>query len=962
MSIAYAIGQSPWCANCRALPRSTILGIVCVSALLGAAHSTLFAQGITTARIQGVVRASDGGDADGVRVTVVNASTAFTVRTEVRHGRFVADGLEVGGPYIVTLLGLGFYPKRYDGIVLSLGESRELHIVMQSVATTLDTVHAIPTSRWADVQQGPTTIIADPLLHDLPTLNRNVYDFVELSPQVSTKIGFAAGGMSGGGAGFRYNDFLLNGVSQRSVSGHVPPEFSGAESVPFDAVREYRIFVAPFDVRYGDFVGALVDAVTRSGTNQFEGSLFSYWRSDGLARRSADASSTPYDRRQSGFSLGGPLRRDRMHFFVAADLQRFSSPAPGPYLGQSVSSAQPVPVSASDVARLQQILSGYGLVAGSAGPVENKNPLSSLFARLDMALPERSSRAILWMNETQARSVNFSRSALAVFPLSSSAATQTTGVQSAALQLHTDFRRTGGGHNELLVSRYRAGSAAHSDVRQPVVVVEMPSTIGGAVSVVTGTPTQAQGASLDGQSIEVQDDVTLPLGAWHVLTVGLTAAQFRAARSGVTNAYGRWSFASLDSLAERVPESFTLDRDFGSGNVPVAGGQYALYAGDQWQPSERVSITTGMRVDLLTVSGHAPYNATVDSIFGRRTDVMPRRRAEFSPRLGFSWNLSASGRDRLRGGVGMFTVRPPVAWLHAPLYSYGVGIGTLSCGRLPSDLGPPPSFTPDYRAPPLGCANGANLTATPRGNVDLLDHGLRMAQTLRGALSYDRQLPWDLAGSVEALLTRTLADFAFANLNLSGPRAVDRNGRVLYGTIGAGGIGAPALRSNFSEVIDLENISQNHAAQLSAQLEKHFGQSIRAMASYTFSRVRDAETPLRVNTSGTDNWASRAVSGRQDDLRPGISLNDIPHRVVFVGTKRVPRRRWPTELSLYYVGESGSPFTYLAWGAVRGRGDLNADGSNTNDPIYIPRSALDTNEIRFAPFTRQVSGSGGAIR
>jgi hypothetical protein len=134
------------------------------------------------------------------------------------------------------------------------------------------------------------------------------------------------------------------------------------------------------------------------------------------------------------------------------------------------------------------------------------------------------------------------------------------------------------------------------------------------------------------------------------------------------------------------------------------------------------------------------------------------------------------------------------------------------------------------------------------------------------------------------------------------------------------------------------------------------------MASYTFSRVRDAETPLRVNTSGTDNWASRAVSGRQDDLRPGISLNDIPHRVVFVGTKRVPRRRWPTELSLYYVGESGSPFTYLAWGAVRGRGDLNADGSNTNDPIYIPRSALDTNEIRFAPFTRQVSGSGGAIR
>jgi hypothetical protein len=120
-----------------------------------------------------------------------------------------------------------------------------------------------------------------------------------------------------------------------------------------------------------------------------------------------------------------------------------------------------------------------------------------------------------------------------------------------------------------------------------------------------------------------------------------------------------------------------------------------------------------------------------------------------------------------------------------------------------------------------------------------------------------------------------------------------------------------------------------------------------AMASYTYSRVRDAQTPLRTGTPGLLNWSSRAVSGHHEDLSPEISLHDIPHRVVLAGTYQAPWKRWGTVFSFSYVGESGSPFTYLAWGARR-RGDLNADGSNLNDPIYVPRDAFDTNEIAFS--------------
>jgi hypothetical protein len=119
------------------------------------------------------------------------------------------------------------------------------------------------------------------------------------------------------------------------------------------------------------------------------------------------------------------------------------------------------------------------------------------------------------------------------------------------------------------------------------------------------------------------------------------------------------------------------------------------------------------------------------------------------------------------------------------------------------------------------------------------------------------------------------------------------------------------------------------------------------LGSYTYSRVRDVQTPLRVNFPGAVNWSSRAVSGRHENLDPEISLNDVPHRLVLAGTYRAPWDRWATEFSFTYVGESGSPFTYLSWGLAR-RGDLNADGSNANDPIYVPRDAFDPDEIVFS--------------
>jgi hypothetical protein len=148
----------------------------------------------------------------------------------------------------------------------------------------------------------------------LPTLDRNVFDFLPLAPQLSTKVGAGRTGLSAAGANIRFNNFLINGVDERAVNGNVSLGINGGKSVPLDAVKEYQLVIAPYDVRYGDFTGALINTVTRSGTNDMRGAAFTYWRSDRLAREDTTQS---YERLQTGFSLGGAIRRNRIHFFIA---------------------------------------------------------------------------------------------------------------------------------------------------------------------------------------------------------------------------------------------------------------------------------------------------------------------------------------------------------------------------------------------------------------------------------------------------------------------------------------------------------------------------------------------------------------------------------------------------------------------------------------------------------------------
>ncbi len=897
--------------------------------------ASLLLQAITTATIRGSVSPDDA------HITVVNEATGFAIDAQARRGRFIVQGLEIGGPYVVRVRRIGFKPHDREGVFLSLGQSLELDLRLPPLIAALDTVHVAARERAS----GTAATVSGALLQRLPSLNRDMYDFVRLAPQISTKVGLSSGGISGGGVNPRFNNYLIDGAPDRFPTGNSATAFAGGKSVPMDAVKEYQVLLAPFDVRFGDFAGALVNTITKAGTNAFHASAFAYRRSDGLARQNEATRNAPYERTQVGFSVSGPLIRDHLHFFVAPEMQRLTSPARGPFLGQALSVSPSVPVTNAEVASFASILRGYGLEAGSGGAATTGSPSTSIFARVDLALPSLSSRAVLIDNYQRTDVVQLSRAD--TFSLSSYRVTQAFVTHLTSLQVHSQIR--GRGYNALTLSFRGVSSENRPDVRQPIVLVSVPSSGDGIATLKAGSQEGAHGVFTRSGSITLTDNLTIAIGASQELVLGGQLELFRLNRGGVNNSYGTWTFSSLDSLAGGAPERFVIRKDFGSVGLHLDAAQYGLYAGHEWRPNERLSLTLGLRADAFALLDRAPYNPEVYALFRRRTDQMPEPRIHVSPRLGFSWDVVGTGRDQIRGGVGVFTGRYPPTWAYTAVFSYGSGIATLQCGGLPADLGPPPPFVANYRDAPSACANGRGIASAPHGDVDLLDRNLRMAQTARASLAYDRRLPWDVMVTAEAMLTRNISDFVFVNLNLKGPQGLDRRGRVMYGTVGPSGVASAALISDFAEVIDLRNVSTNHAVQMDARLEKRFSGAIGALASYTFTRVRDVQLPLRSGAStGIVNWSSgRAVAGYHDDLTSGMSTYDLPHRFVLAGTFQAPWRRWTTDFSICYVGESGSPYTYVAGGVGR-RGDLNADGAVGNDPLFIPTSASDTGQIVFS--------------
>jgi hypothetical protein len=889
----------------------------------------LQAQGVTTAAIRITVRASRGDDLEGTSVHVVNEATGNMADYRVHNGVLLVPGLPISGPYTVEVRRLGYVQKKRTGLSLSLDETRELYFTLDAMPSRLDAVAVTAVGDRSLHTAGGVGMISDSMLRRMPNLDGAMYDFVRAAPQVGTRFG-----LSGGGASVRLNSFMIDGVSDRNVQGN---SADGRPTIPLDAVKEYQVLMSTFDARYGDFTGLLVNSVTKSGTNELRGSAYGYLRNARLARSGSVLGNSAYDRELYGFSAGGPIVKNRAHFFIATEIQRAEAPALGPYIGQSPDATPPVLVSPDSVDRFAALLRNKGLDPGNGGRIMLPNPDATFFGRVDLALPELKSRLVLRENAFRNDSWSFQRSADPTqFQLSSVMAGVRTTKQTAAVQLFSQL-------STALSNEFLMGYTDN--------LLATQRTLSPSVQVVVGTVTLSAGPSAAGQAggsrqrlVELGDHLVFQAGASHTIGMGARAEFFRYHAEGTRLGFGQWTFSNLDAIARGAPTKYQITEDFGSAEAAVVGAEPSVYVSDEWRISDRLSMTLGLRADGVSYGAHPAYNPEVDSLFQRRTSDYPSFRPQWSRRFGFVWEPDADRQTTIRGGAGIFVGRPPLGWMVGPMRSTGAGVRSLTCSG-PAQV---PAFTP-YPAPqPTTCADGL---APTNGAVALVDHDLRMAESFRTSLALDRRLPWGVNAGVEALYSNVRSDFAFSNINLQGPAGVDPHGRVMYGALDQTGAHPVFVKgSTFTEVIDLHNESGGYSWSVTGQLYKPWSDHIEVRASYTYSRVRDVASVTAGNPLAPfDNWASeRPFSGMPGDRSLGVSAYETPHRIVLSATYAARWKHQTTDVSLFYIGESGAPFTY--GDSTRGRlsGDLNADGTSLDDPIYVPRNAMDPSEIVFA--------------
>jgi hypothetical protein len=916
------------------MPFAARAGLAMWLSLLLCSAGRLGAQGVTGAAIQGAVTA-DSTAVPEATVLVTNIATGERWRTASgATGGFFVEHLSIGGPYRVEVHAIGFAPASQDGIFLSLGERHTTGFDLHHAAVELAelTVEAAVDPLINSGRTGPAQIVSDSTILRLPS-QRDYTDLARLAPQVN----FGSFALSFAGQPDRLNGLQVDGTSNNdlfntSETGNGTIAGFPDLTIPtLESIEEVQIVTAPFDVRYGGFAGGLVNAVTKSGSNTVSGSAYGYFENQSLTGRDASGQrAADFTQGEAGLSLGGPILRDRLAFFLDAGLRRQSQPqplpAPRPDTTGGADSAG-IGIRYGSAIRFRDILRNtYGIDPGSFEPRANRLPSGSVFAKVtaQLAVNSRLEVSHNWFHADQGFEgghsygfIGFSSNGLRI-PLT---------VNATRLNWTTAFRRRW--TNELLLARVHEWNACVPQVEFPS--VEVSADAGRIVAGSAG----CGGLKTTETIWELTDNLGLEWGA-HRLTLGMHHELLHLLSHFQAPDEGGWTFESLDSLQQGMPSGY--QRNLPGPLAPEGPTadfrvrQIGFYVQDQWVPTDRLTLTAGLRLDVPFLSHDPPQNPDLLVGLGINTAVLPSGHALWSPRMGLSYDVSGRGSTFLRGGIGLFAGRPAYIWFQQAHFNTGLQQRHLTC--VSSDV---PAFTLTPSQQPTQCAGLEEAVPV----IAYFDRGFRFPLSLKVALGADQRLPWGVVGTVDVLYARGVSQFQERDINLLPPVGVaaGEGGRALYGAIdSAKGQSEPNRRNPaFGPVIEMFNRSGDRAWSVAFQLQKRFPQGTELSAAYTYTDARD-----RQSTPADQSYANLTASPLDGTWeRPNLrtSIYSRPHKIAFTGTFDLP---FKLDLGLFYTGLSGDPITYLVLG------DANADGidnlfdhTNDNDAVYVPKDAGD---------------------
>lgn len=952
------------------------LASVALALAVSLSFTTLaLAQGVTTSSINAWVRDASGAGIGDARVTAVHmpSGTSYAASTRA-DGRVTLPGLRVGGPYRVTVAAIGFESQSVEDIYLTLGVAGDVQFSLRQSVVALQEilVTGTPDPVFSSERTGASTTVGQAQLATLPTVTGRIADFTRLVPQVR--------GSSYAGADGRLNNITVDGAPFNNSFGLGDGQPGGRTSVApvaISAIEQLQVNIAPYDIRQGNFVGAGVNTVTKSGTNEFSGSLYYGYRNESLVGKNAGA--IPFDPgtfnfSKIGASLGGPIIKDRLFFFGSYERDNLTEPATTfrANAGGEAVEGSTTRVLASDLEQFSSFLrNNFGWESGPYQGFDSKVPVTRFIGKLDFNLDERnkfslrynllnSSTDQLISNSSSLGRLGNRRTNLNAMSFENSGYEQLENIRNVVGEWNAVIGRNMANNLIIGYAKHDESRGYKSDILFPLIDIEKDGLTYMSAGFEPFTPNN----ELRYKSLQVVNNFTI-FGNRFDWTFGAAFERYRSenvffpgsqsayvynspedfyadANGYLQNPNRTTSNVNLRRFQVRWSNIPGLDKPLQPLEVTYAGA----YAQNEWRPLDNLKLTTGLRVDVPWFGETGFTNPQANSFTFRDTDgrtvryqtqKLPDANPLLSPRLGFNWDVSGDRRTQVRGGTGVFTGRPLYVWISNQLGENGMLTGFEQIDNTTAR-----PFNPDINA-----YKPSEISGLPAASYGLAVTvpDFKFPQVWRSNIAIDHRLPWGMVGTAEFLYSKDINGIYYHNANLRAPNSQFQgpDNRPRW-------IGQNRVYSNVSSNIVMSNQNVGYTWNAGASLEKAFDSGLFAKVAYNYGIAKNTINPGSI---AFGSWANNPAP--RDPNNPGLAYSaDSPgHR--FFATASYTRdffRFGRTSITVFYEKRTlgNASFTYA--------GDLNGDGNSNNDLLYIPR---DKSEMNFQTYTLAASGSSPAV-
>jgi outer membrane receptor for ferrienterochelin and colicin len=925
--------------------------------------SGIYGQGVTTSGMQGQITGQNGEPLIGVTISAKhNPTGAFYGTITDENGLYRMDNMKVGGPYTVEISYVGVENQTIENVFLRLGEKLKSNIVLQDGAVALQEVVVSAKSGSVGKSSGTSTQIGTEAIENMPTLNRNLSDFTRLTPQASN----ATGGTSFGGINNRYNAIYVDGAVNNDVFGLAGSGTNGGQTgiSPFsiDIIDQLQVVLSPYDVTYGGFAGGGINAVTKSGTNKLQGTAYYFWQNQNLVGKTngelIDRLGLTGDDRESvddfsqntiGFSLGGPIVKDKVFFFANAEIQNDETPAP--FNVATYSQEDSLRAQEADLQGLRDhLIDTYNYDPGTFGNTSDQLEGLKLFGKLDFNL-NAANKLTLRHQYTKAEQFNRSAGNSGTINFSNNGIFFPTTTNSSALELNSTI---GDNMSNNLIVGYTAVNDDRDPLGDPFPYVIIFDEAGGQIEF--GSEQFSTANLLEQKIFTITDNFKIYKGK-HTFTIGTHNEFYDIRNVFLALNFGEYEFDSLDDFLSGAPASdyarvYSLVDDIAGDETAAAAEfnamQLGFYAQDEIAVNNQLTVTAGIRLDVPIITSdpeEAPrfndevlprlFESYPDFEGNVRAGSAPDGQFMISPRLGFDYKIDQ--KSTLRGGVGVFTSRIPFVWPGAMFNTNGLN-STFIGGFAFSD-------GIDFIADVQNQHEFENANV-PQGDMNLFTQDFKYPQVFRTNLGYDTNIGNGWNTSVEVSYTKTLNNVDYTNLNTS---------QEIQGNFTGSGDDRPIFvrseidEDDFGAVYLASNTNEGSAINITGSINKVWASGLSANIAYTFG---DSYALFEGTSSqNSSQWRGAInVNGRND---PSFGRSDFALGNRIIGGLNY-RLNWNdnigTTFSLFYNGQSGNAISYVIGGDRDARNLNNERGSTSRwrSLIYVPADASDINLVEFS--------------